>query len=93
MAEDSAEHGGTQPAIILLAAFADMQSAIRIHGSPNGARLVLDAPEVNMDDLTKLLHLRGRTFYLAFIATDEAPGRPIDDPAPRRSQWLEPPEV
>ena len=85
-----------QPAVILLAAFADMQSAIRIHGSPNGARLVLDAPEVSMDDLTKLLALRGHSFYLAFIATDEAPSRPTtvaSDPAPRKSQWLDPPEV
>lgn len=90
---DSEAPAGHQPAIILLAAFADMQSAIRIHGSPNGARLVIDAPEISMDDLTKLLHLRGRTFYLAFVATDEAPSRPIDDPAPAKSQWLEPPEV
>lgn len=80
-----------QPAIVVLASFPDMVSAIRIHGSQNGARLTIDAPEVSIEDVTTLLRLRGRSFYVAFIATDDAPSRPVDDPAPGKSQWLDAP--
>lgn len=81
------------PAIVLLASFADMQSAIRIHGSPNGARLVIDVPEVSIVDLTTLLGMRGRAFYLAFLPVDDAPSQPIPEEMPARSQWATPPAL
>jgi hypothetical protein len=86
-----------QPAIVVLASFPDMVSAIRIHGSQNGARLTIDAPEVSIDDVTTLLRLRGKSFYVAFIATDDAPSRPAtatsaNDPAPGKSRWIDAPE-
>lgn len=77
--------------IVIRASFPDIQSAIRISGAANGARLLLDAPEIDMADVVKLLALRGGAFYVSFIPIP--PAEPAPASVPARSEWRDSPEV
>lgn len=58
---------GDEP-IVFLAAFPDIQSAIKVNGGGNGARITLDIPETELPAIARLLLMRGRVLRITVEA-------------------------
>lgn len=58
---------GEEP-IEFLAAFPDIQSAIKVNGGGNGARIALDIPETELPAIARLLLMRGRVLRITVEA-------------------------
>lgn len=55
--------------IVVNASFPSIQSAIKIYGSRDGARIQLDIPEQNIGEVAQLMALRDMAFELTFKLT------------------------
>lgn len=76
-------------AIAVRASFPDLISAIRASGDRNGCRITIDIPELDTDQVKRLMDLRGTIFYVVFVAIepppDEPPPAPAEPPTIRRA--------
>ena len=55
--------------IVVNASFPAIQSAIKIYGSRDGARIQLDIPEQNIGEIAQLMALRDMAFRVTFEVT------------------------